>query len=223
MLRDFWFQFLLFCTGILVSIAGIFVEGNQRRLVFSLAILFTAAALLSYVWGDPVRGPFAKLIHPGSRDTFWLHAGIAAGFPVQQLKDGVDFSRAINLPGQPIELKIRRTWWSGWEYDLTVKGRLGEKVIALTNKKIEATPAGWDSNSDDNAIEIIDEKGLPRLQVIQAGDYDVYINTVLTGENQALVLKDDRLQFKHPSKLLVTDFPTRLFRYPSYAHKGRRE
>lgn len=84
-------------------------------------------------------------------------------------------------------------------------------------------PPGWDVNSDDNAVEIVDAKGLPRLQVIQAGDYDVYINTVLAGEKQAIVFKDDQLEFKPTNRLTTRDFPTRIFRYPSHAHKGRRQ
>lgn len=109
MLRDFWFQFLLAASGICTGLAGLYFQENSRRVLLSLTVLLIAAAALSYIWGDPVRGPFAKLVHPGSRDTFWLHAGIATGFPVRQLKDGVDFSKVINLPGKPIELKIRRT------------------------------------------------------------------------------------------------------------------
>lgn len=207
----------------MASLAGGFAEANQRRVIWTIAFTFWYLAGLSYLWGDPVRGPFAKLIHPRSGETFWLHAGVAVGFPIRQLKDGVDFSRAISLPGQPIELWIRRRWLSRWKYKVAVKAATGEKVIQFTESNIERIPPGWDVNWDDNAVELVDQNGLPRLQVIQAGDYDVYLNTVLSAERQAMVFKDNRLQMKPSIALVPDDYPQRIFKYPSYANRGRRE
>lgn len=222
-LRDFWFQILLAAAGFVSSLAAGYAEGNLRRVWWSVAIILWAAAPLSYIWGDPVRGPFARLLHPKSSDTFWLHAGVAVGFPVRQLKDGIDFSRAISLPGKPIELWIRRTWLSGWSYRVAVKSAAGERLIQFTETAIERIPPGWDMNADDNAIELVDQNGLPRLQIIQSGDYDVYLNTVLSGDKQAMVFKDNRLEMKPSKALSRDDYPRRLFKYPSYANRTRRE
>ena len=211
MLRDFWFQILLAAAGAVSGLATTYAEDNPRRLAWTIAIILWASAALSYVWGDPVRGPFAKLLHPRSSDTFWLHSGVAVGFPVRQLKDGIDFSRAISLPGSPIELWIRRTWWSGWSYKVAVKSASGERVIQFSDKATERIPPGWDMNADEDAVEVVDYNGLPRLQIIQAGDYDVYLNTVLSGENQAMVFKDNRLEMKASNMLTRDDYPRRLF------------
>jgi hypothetical protein len=120
-------------------------------------------------------------------------------------------------------LWIRRTWWSGWSYRVAVKSATGERIIQFTENTIERIPPGWDTNADDNAVELVDQNGLPRLQIIQSGDYDVYLNTVLSGEKQAMVFKDNRLEMKPSNALNRDDYPRRLFKFPSYANRGRRE
>jgi hypothetical protein len=106
-------------------------------------------AWLSFVWGDSVRGPFAKLMHPKSQDTFTLHAGGAKRYPIRHLKDGIDFTGMISLPGNPIELRIQRTWWSGWSYKVAIKSERGDEAIKFNNNSIERNIPGWDINADD--------------------------------------------------------------------------
>jgi hypothetical protein len=223
MFRDFWFQILLDLAGAAVGFLSISAEGTPRRVWASAAVVLFALAAISYIWGDPVRGPFAKLVHPRTGDTFWLHAGVAVGFPVTQLKNGIDFSRAVSMPGQPIRLWVSRRWWSGWRYNLTAMGPNNVPVLQFTNDSIQVIPSGWQLNADDWAVEVVDEHLLPRLQVIQASDYDVYVNVVLYSATQAIVLKDDRLEMKPTNALTGDDFPNRMFKYPAYAHRGERQ
>jgi len=222
MLRDFWFPVLLTAASILVGLLGFYAEGNPRGLILTFAASLFYAACLSYIWGDPVRGPFAKLVDPKSSDTFWLTAGPSVSFPVNQLSKGIDFSQAVSSAGQPIELWIKRTWWSGMSYRVAMKGPAGEKVIEFTNETIGRIPPGWDTNADDNAVEVLDRNGLVRLQVIQSDEFDVYLNTVMTNQQQAIVLKDRSLEMKPVKALTAYDFPKPLFRYPSYGNRGRR-
>src|SRR2546428_2554243 len=156
MLREFWFPALLALASVLPGFAAMHTEGNAKRVLWTLTAFIWFLAFGSYQWGDPVRGPFAKLIHPRSNDTFWLHAGVAVGFPVRKLSEGIDFSHVINLPGQPIELWIKRTWWSGWKYRVGLRSTSGTYVIKLTNTSIEQLPSGWEANFDNNAIEVVD-------------------------------------------------------------------
>lgn len=223
MLRDFWFPFLLALAGIVAGLAGLAFEHYSRRVVFSIAVLLCALAVLSFIWGDPVRGPFAYLVKPRSSEQFSLQAGARVSFPVRELKEGIDFSRAIRLPGQPIVVWIRRTWWSGWQYRVVLKGAGGQPVVRFTNRSVDLLPPGWDLNADENAMEVVDQDRLPRFQLVQDGDCNVYINTVLSGPEQSIVFKDNRLEFKPTAQLTAADFPDRLFRYPSYAHRGGRE
>ena len=52
------------------------------------------------------------------------------------------------------------------------------KTIWIKNKKrrISGLPSGWDYNSDEYAIEIVDEDFNPVFQLIQDLDYDIYLN-----------------------------------------------
>lgn len=222
-LRDFWFPILLFVAGCFVSLTSLYAGGNPRRVILSVAACLGFLGVLSYIWGDPVQGPFARLLRPSAPETFHLHAGVTVGFPVQQLKDGINFSRAVSIPGQPIELWLRRTWWSGWQYRVVAKGPGGQPVISFTHESVMVIPPGWDVNSDGHAVEVVDGNRLPRLQVVQDGEYNVYVNTVLVGPLQSMVFKDDRLEMKPTNALTPQDFPATLFRYPSYANRGRRE
>ncbi len=195
-----------------------------RKILWSIAILLWAMAALSYVWGDPVRGPFYRLLHPKSSDTFHIHAGVSTGFRISELSKGIEFhKRGVSLPGDPIELWVRRTWWSGWSFRIAVKGANRMPVILFTEKSIERIPPGWDANFDEKAVEVVDHNTLVRFQLVQATDYDIYLNTVLFQGENALVLKDNRLEGKAVENLTQNDFATRIFKYPAYAHRGERE
>jgi hypothetical protein len=223
MLREFWFPTLLALAGIAVSLLSFATEGYARRIVLTLAVILCSAAILSYIWGDPVRGPFYKMFRPKATDTFRMHAGATAGFPVPQLAGGIDFSRVIDVPGRPIELWLKKTWWSGLKYRLAARDSLGHVVVLFTDDSVERIPAGWDINGDEYAIELVDENFLPRLQVIMASDNDIYLNVVFGNQETVTVLNGNRLEMKPPAALTRRDFPTRLFKFPSYANHGRRE
>lgn len=106
MLREFWFQIFLALAGVAMGIvAGLSMahkeKGGQQLL---------GAAILSYIWGDPVRGPFYGLRHLQASDKFYFHAGGKIEFPLSELSSGIDFSRIIHIGNNmPINLKVRRT------------------------------------------------------------------------------------------------------------------
>lgn len=60
-LRDFWFPILLALFGLAGGFLADQSEGNGRRFWLSVMGVLLLVSWFSYIWGDPVRGPFAYL------------------------------------------------------------------------------------------------------------------------------------------------------------------
>jgi len=100
-LKDFWFPLLLALCGVPTLFLSNSASGTARRVMLTVTMAFLFAAILAYIWGDPVRGPFAFIVHPKSPEHFSLQAGIQCNYPVKQLSAGIDFSSCIGMLGQP--------------------------------------------------------------------------------------------------------------------------
>jgi hypothetical protein len=223
-LKDFWFPLFLAAFGGALSMVGLAVEGSARRHWLAAAVVLWAGAALAAIYGDPVRGPFYGLTHPSAKDQFTIHAGITMRLPVKGLKDGIDFTKVFAISNDPIQLFVKRTWWSGRRCDLKIKTDGGQFMSLIENNKVTGeAPIGTDRNFDDTALEIVNGERLPVLQVIWEGEDDVYINAVITNGTIATILKDSKLTFKPIASLTPNDLATRIFKYPSYANRGKRE
>ena len=138
--RDFWVPFLFVIVGLVPAFLAGSTTGNGRRAMLTLTAFFMFLAVLFYIWGDPVRGPFASLRRPHDATTFVVQAGIACRFPVSQLKDGIDLSTCIYIPGKRIELWIRKTWWSGLYVKLMINGPDGKPIVVFDNNRSNMLP-----------------------------------------------------------------------------------
>jgi hypothetical protein len=219
-LRDFWFPMALTVAGIVAGVAATYSEGIPRRLWWSGTVIALAIAVLSYIWGDPVRGPFAKLLDPKSSDDFTLHAGIPIMFPIAQLKDGVDFSDVIGLQNDPIHVRVSRRWLGSMRYDIRLSTGL-----ALTNDTVKGLPRGWDINADDNGVEVVDAHGEPMFQLVQTSNYDVYITAVLWANDRKSVtmVNNNAILIGYPAgRLTANDFPKPIFKHPAAINRGKR-
>lgn len=153
-------------------------------------------------------------------------AGVGVVMPVSQLKDGVNFSKCcIGLPGQPIELWVRKTWWSGLYVKFTLKGHGGKPMLIFDNKKIQYEDSAIDVNYDDYAFEVVSPAKAPSFQLVIAKDYStIYINARLMSQNAGLVLKNNRLALINPNEIDQPEYRLdRIFKYPSYVHQGERD
>ena len=224
-LKDFWFPFLLFVAGIALAIFGSYMEGNGRRVMFTLTAVLAFAAVLSFIWGDPVRGPFANLIHPKNVQNFSFQAGVTCIYPVKRLSEGLDFSQCISMPGQPIQLWVQKTWWSGLKVRMTLTGPGNHAILVYDGKEIKYLDAGFDLNHDDYALELVNATRAPIFQLIVAEDHStIYMNAILYQNNAEMVLKDRRLQTMPIQEASLPENKLdRIFKYPSYAHNGVRE
>lgn len=223
MLREFWFPIFLTLAGTVLGVAGTISEGTPRKVWLTIAGAVWFAAYLSYIWGDPVRGPFYGLTHPIIKERFNLHAGITVGFPIHELSTGIDFSRAITLgDSSPINLKVTRTWWSGWKYQISLRID-SQHAVDLTQSAINGLPSDWDYNNDDNAVEIVLPDGQPVFQLIQSSDYDIYLNMVLSsGADRYTILNGSTLLLNVDENRYRKNKLTPIFKYPRYLHHGVR-
>ena len=145
-------------------------------------------------------------------------------YPIEVLKDGIDF-KPVFLPNFPqrtmLRVRVSRRWLTALKYDVVLQDQ-----IHITNERIDHLPDNWDVNGDDNAVEIVDEQGIPRLQLVQSSDYDVYLNAVVfMGDADALLIVNDRgMKMLRANAEVTPDmFPARMFKYPSLKYLHLRE
>ena len=224
MLKEFWFPLLLFLAGIPLAFFGSYMEGNGKRVMFTLTAALTFVAVLSYIWGDPVRGPFANLIRKNV-ENFSFQAGITCIYPVKRLSEGLDFSHCIMMPGQPIQLWVKKTWWSGLDVDLTLMGAGNNPILVYQGKQVQYLEPGFDLNHDDYALELVSNSRAPLFQLIVAKDYStIYLNAIISGTNGVTVLKDRSFQgMTFQEAALPENKLERIFKYPSYVNLGVRQ
>lgn len=225
MLKEFLFPVLLTLAGTMPGIAAGYADGITRKWLWTVTLVFWFAAGLSYIWGDPVRGPFYGLLQQKASEEFSLHAGINAKFPIRQLSAGIDFSRVVDMDMggiNPIKLKVSRTWWAGWKYDVRVEVLPG-KHITLTNDAITGIPIGWDFNGDEDAVEIVNAHEEPVFQLIQSSDYDIYVNAFLKGKQDFTIMNGARLLFRVDEVTAMEHRLRPIFRYPRYINRGIRK
>lgn len=225
MLKEFWFPVLLGAAGLVPLFFGENMVGNGRRVMLTLAALFFFAGALSYIWGDPVRGPFTNLLNPKAPENFKFQAGVTCIYPVKRLAEGLDFTHCISMPNQPIQLWVKKTWWSGLSVRMTLLGPGNKAILIYENKEVKYLDAGFDLNHDDYALELVSATRAPLFQLIVAEDYSaIYLNAILSTPNGVIVLKDRRLEMMPLQKASLPENKLdRIFRYPSYAQKGIRE
>jgi hypothetical protein len=221
---------LLFFAACALAVALFIWHGARwwRRSMVTATVTLTTLAILSYIGGDPVRGPFAYLVHPHAKDTFTFHAGVQSTFPMKQLSDGYDFSRVISFGGpyQAIELWIQKRWPFRWR----IKAKLvvnNRTVFEFDDREIKSIDPSADVNYDDTALELV-VVGKPVFQVVMSDDSDIYVNAVLKIEREvgvydAVILNGDVVRVIPLQALTDADFPRPLFRYPAYSHRGKRK
>ena len=222
-MKEFWFPIFLFLAGVIAGFVGLAATANGRRVLYSFSVLLCAAAILSYIWGDPVTGPFANLIKETPKE-FVFQAGVTCHFPVRQLAEGIDFSNCLDIrPINPVEVWVSKTWWSGTRIRLTLKEPDGKPYFIFKDGRVVLRkPHTGDFNHDDHAIEFVTENRVPYFQLVIANDLSrIYVNAVIPGATTALILRGESM-----FNVDLRDVPKynlyRIFKYPSDIHEGER-
>ena len=179
MFREYLVQIRLAGSSVMAGIAAEYTDVVPKKIGWTIAATLLFFATLSYIWGDPVRGPFYGMVNIHAKNQFNFHAGVTRVFPIHDLINGIDFSQHIVIgDSKPISLKVSNTWWNGWKYTASLRLTLQQTVL-ITNNTIEGIPLGWDFNSDENSIEIVNPDGMPVFQIIHSSDYDIYVNAIV--------------------------------------------
>src|SRR5437667_27110 len=152
-LRDFWFPALLFLSAAALALAAMYGR-IWRRFMLAAAIILAALGAISFVVGDPVRGPFAHLIHPHAKDTITFHAGMSRIVATKQLSDGYDFSDVIKFEGfpQPLQLRIQKSWSFRWRVTLRLV-QDNTAILDVEHNEVRHIDSYLDVNHDDKALE----------------------------------------------------------------------
>ena len=93
------------------------------------------------------------------------------------------------------------------------------KSLKLVHNELRDCPRKWDVNFDKSAIEIVDEKLIPRFQLAYKDDRTVELRGVFQFPSGAVVFEDNARFFWGTLEDKVNI--TRLFRYPSRLHQGQ--
>jgi hypothetical protein len=229
-LREFWIPLLLFLAATALTFVASYSGLLWRRAMLSAAVIMFALAILVFIWEDPVRGPFAYLVHPRATDKFTVWAGVGFDVPYKELGKGFNLSRLIGLKPkgashEPFELWLQKNWPIGWRLKLKAYSVQGDLLLSFDEQVIQYQGPGTDLNYDDKALEfIISENGYPAFQLVFAGDGDVYINANLASADgkTATIMNGEKMRVVPTNKLTPEMVSKRIFKYPSYIHKGER-
>jgi hypothetical protein len=92
--------------------------------------------------------------------------------------------------------------------------------LKLVRNQLMPMPPQWDSNFDASAIEVVDELGKPRFQLIYHDPHTVLLRGVFQFENRVLVVEEHNRRFALGTS--DAEMQTgRLFKYPSRLYQGQ--
>jgi len=95
----------------------------------------------------------------------------------------------------------------------------GIPPVEIKHNEFIVRPLQWDRNYDETALEIVDEKLQPRLQLVYKNPRNVVIYGIFTWPN-GLILMDESGMMINPNPPLAPKF-RRIFKYPSRLYQGQ--
>jgi hypothetical protein len=104
--------------------------------------------------------------------------------------------------------------------DAQLYSTVGRPPLRLVKNKLMATPPQWDTNFDNSAIEVVDEQGKPRFQLIYHDPHTVFLRGIFQFENRVVVIEEKNQRFAVGSTLAEMETKP-LFKYPSRLYQGQ--
>jgi hypothetical protein len=106
--------------------------------------------------------------------------------------------------------------------DVTIYGGKGQPPVEITNNRFIVRPYNWDRNSSNTALEIVDEKQKPILQLIYEKPTQIRINGYLPGPRGFLLLGIGQQTITNPSPEVLAKVSLKpIFKYPSWKYPGQ--
>jgi hypothetical protein len=92
--------------------------------------------------------------------------------------------------------------------------------LRLRHNELTHRPPQWDSNFDESAIEIVDEKAKPRFQLIYHDQHTVFLRGIFQFTDRVVVLEENKRRYFVGS--IEAEMETGcIFKYPSRLYKGQ--
>jgi len=105
--------------------------------------------------------------------------------------------------------------------DVTVSAGVGQPSIEIRRNEFTVRVPGWDKNSDQQALEIVNAQHQPVFQMIYLNNFHVQVNGFLTFPG-GMVVGHNGGMTSNPSPPFEFQID-RIFKYPSAQHPGERE
>ena len=191
---------------------------SKRTILFVLSSLFIitlSAALILPLWliKKPPLPTFADAINNNLEPVFSLGTS------------GMSFSNVkvpIKIGGfEPFKPHIEN---GKLFVDVEIYSKTGFPPIKIINNKLYNLPTDWDRNSNDIALEIVNENLQPMYQLVYEKPFNLNIKGVFPNPSGAIIADDirgvsfisyDRLQ-QFPAKFKLKP----IFKYPSWRYPG---
>lgn len=107
--------------------------------------------------------------------------------------------------------------------DVTLWGGQGKPPVEVKENEFSVTPPGWDRNFTANALEVVDEKGVPIFQMIRksqthyvANGYFVFPGGIIVATDKGTSMRSNPNRGDVPVGALSP-----IFKYPSWKYPGK--
>ena len=218
----------IFGSGIIATLllftAGILFSSHRIAAVWVIfATVVTYAFSFALYWHDDIKSkPHLKepTFSENVEDfTFSLgERGISVGYSKKDLeKRHIDSGFSLN-GYRPVELYIE----NGQLYaDVKIYSGSGLPPIEIIKNKLSNKPNDWDFNSNEKALEIVDENGTPVYQFFYKSPSHIVMNGIFPYPG-GLILANENGATGNP--ILPSTFKlNRIFKYPSWKYPGEYE
>jgi hypothetical protein len=181
------------------------------------------AAIDSYYRPDVSRQPSptpSQLEQPTFRERTEIATvvlgGFGAGYPYSHLESATGIPIRIG-DFAPVNLHVT----GGKLYaDVKVYGD-GESPIVVKNNEFVVRPQGWDKNSSQNALEVVDNNLRPVFQLIYKGRAQIQLNGIFAARGR-VILASEGTSLVDPRPEAIKAFSLKpIFKYPSWKYPGQ--
>jgi hypothetical protein len=92
--------------------------------------------------------------------------------------------------------------------------------LKIVHNKLMQRPPKWDSNFDGTAIEVVDDHGTPRFQLIYHDAHTIFLRGIFQYQDRVVVVEEKNSRFAvGDTEAKMETSP--LFRYPSRLYQGQ--
>jgi hypothetical protein len=102
--------------------------------------------------------------------------------------------------------------------DANIHRGSGLEFVEIEKNQLAHLPTGWDRNSNERAVEIVDERQRPIFQMIYEPPNRVIVNGVFVSDSSVVPIQVNQAII--PIQPEAITYPSRIFKYPSSHNLG---